>query len=463
MSKLKVISPVDGSVYVERKFHSAKDVNKALTMAVEAQRKWKQLSVAERKPYIERFIKSFEKLNDCISEELSWQMGRPIIHAPSEVRGTIERTVGMLNLAEGALANVLVGEKPGFNRFIKKEPLGIVLVIPAWNYPYLIAINTIIPALLAGNSVILKHSTQTPLVSERFYDAFVDAGLPEGLFQFLYLNHEDTANLIQDKRINFVAFTGSVGGGYQIQQAAVKRFIGVGLELGGKDPAYVCDNANLEFTIANLVDGAFYNAGQSCCGIERIYVHENIYENFVEGFVELTKQYKLGDPLDKETNLGPVAKRSGAETVIHHIKAAIKAGAKALIDSSMFPATERGFNYLAPQVLVDVNHTMDVMTKESFGPVVGIMKVHNDDEALALMNDSEYGLTASIWTEDEDRAITLGNKVETGTLFMNRCDYLDPYLSWTGVKNSGRGCTLSVLGYDQLTRPKSYHLRIKTK
>ena len=463
MSKLKVISPVDGSVYVEREFHTARDVDKALNLAVEAQHKWKQLSVTERKPYIERFIKSFEKLNDRISEELSWQMGRPITHAPSEVRGTIERTVGMLNLAEEALANVFVGEKAGFNRYIKKEPLGIVLVIPAWNYPYLIAINSIIPALLAGNSVILKHSTQTPLVAERFYDAFVDAGLPEGLFQYLYLDHEDTANLIQDKRINFVAFTGSVGGGYQIQQAAVKRFIGVGLELGGKDPAYVCDNTNLEFTIANLVDGAFYNAGQSCCGIERIYVHENVYKNFVDGFVELTKQYKLGDPLDKETNLGPVAKRSGAETVINHIKAAKEAGAKALIDPYLFPATERGFNYLAPQVLVDVNHTMDVMTEESFGPVVGIMKVHSDEEAIALMNDSEYGLTASIWTEDEDRAITLGDKVETGTLFMNRCDYLDPYLSWTGVKNSGRGCTLSVLGYDQLTRPKSYHLRIKTQ
>jgi acyl-CoA reductase-like NAD-dependent aldehyde dehydrogenase len=463
MSKLKVFSPVDGSVYVERDFHTPKDVDKVLSGAVEAQRKWKQLDVAERKPYIERFIRSFEKATDRISEELSWQMGRPVVQAPSEVRGTIERSVGMLDLAEKALANVLVGEKPGFHRYIKKEPLGVVLVIPAWNYPYLIAINTIVPALLAGNAVVLKHSSQTPLVSERFYDAFVDAGLPEGLFQYLYLTHEDTAKVIQDKRVDFVAFTGSVPGGYQVQQAAVNRFIGIGLELGGKDPAYVCEDANLEYSIENLVDGAFYNAGQSCCGIERIYVHKNIYDQFVEGFVALTRQYKLGNPLDKETNLGPVAKKSGAETVINHIHAAVKAGAKALIDPSLFPATELGFNYLAPQVLVDVDHTMAVMTEESFGPVVGIMKVNSDEEAVALMNDSEYGLTASVWTKDEEKAIALGDKVETGTLFMNRCDYLDPYLCWTGVKNSGRGCTLSALGYDHLTRPKSFHLRVKTK
>jgi acyl-CoA reductase-like NAD-dependent aldehyde dehydrogenase len=390
-------------------------------------------------------------------------MGRPISHSPFEVRGTIERTTGMLDLAEKSLADILVDEISGFNRYIKKEPLGTVFVIPAWNYPYLIAINTIVPALLAGNAVILKHSAQTPLVAERFSDAFREAGLPEGLFQYLHLDHNDTANVIRDRRIGFVSFTGSVSGGHQIQKVAAESFVGVGLELGGKDPAYVCDDANLDFVVENLVDGAFFNAGQSCCGIERIYVQENTFDRFVEGYVELTKKYKLGNPLDKETNLGPVAKRGGAEAVKFQIDAALKAGAKALIDPSLFPETELGLNYLAPQVLVDVDHSMDIMTEESFGPVVGIMKVKNDGEALALMNDSQYGLTASIWTEDEDKAIAIGNKVETGTWFMNRCDYLDPYLSWTGVKNTGRGCTLSTIGYEQLTRPKSYHLRIKTQ
>lgn len=462
MNKFQVITPVDGSVYTECTLHTPKDIDQALTIAEKAQKEWKNLSVPERKPYIEKFINAFRDMTDRISEELSWQMGRPISHSPFEVRGTIERTTGMLNLAEKSLADVLVDEISGFNRYIRKEPLGTVFVIPAWNYPYLIAINTIVPALLAGNAVILKHSAQTPLVAERFADAFEEAGLPDGLFQYLHLDHNDTANVIRDPRIGFVSFTGSVSGGHQIQKVAAESFVGVGLELGGKDPAYVCDDANLDFVIENLVDGAFFNAGQSCCGIERIYVQENTFDRFVEGYVELTKKYKLGNPLDKDTNLGPVAKRGGAEAVKFQIDAALKAGAKALIDPSLFPETGLGLNYLAPQVLVDVDHSMEIMTEESFGPVVGIMKVKNDEEALALMNDSQYGLTASIWTEDENKAIAIGNKVETGTWFMNRCDYLDPYLSWTGVKNTGRGCTLSTIGYAQLTRPKSFHLRIKT-
>ncbi len=462
MSKFQVITPVDGSVYAECQLHTPSDIDNALSLAGKAQKEWRNLSVAERKPYIEKFIEAFRGMTDRISEELSWQMGRPISHSPFEVRGTIERTTGMLDLAEKSLADVLVDEISGFNRYIKKEPLGTVFVIPAWNYPYLIAINTIVPALLAGNAVILKHSAQTPLVAERFSDAFREAGLPEGLFQYLHLDHLDTANVIRDPRIGFVSFTGSVSGGHQIQKVAAESFVGVGLELGGKDPAYVCNDANLDFVVENLVEGAFFNAGQSCCGIERIYVEENTFDRFVEGYVELTKKYKLGNPLDKETNLGPVAKRGGAEAVKFQIETALKAGAKALIDPSLFPETELGFNYLAPQVLIDVDHSMEIMTEESFGPVVGIMKVRNDEEALALMNDSQYGLTASIWTEDEEKAINIGNKVETGTWFMNRCDYLDPYLSWTGVKNTGRGCTLSTIGYEQLTRPKSYHLRIKT-
>lgn len=463
MSKLQLISPVDGSVYAERELHSQKDIDKALSTAVSAQKEWKNKSVEERKSYIEKFITALESMKDKISTELTWQMGRPISHTPFEVNGAIERTRGMLNLAEKSLQDVKVDEIDGFNRFIKKEPIGVVFVVPAWNYPYLIAVNTVIPALLAGNAVILKHSAQTMLVAERFADAFKIAGLPEGLFQYLHLTHTDTANVIRDSRINFVSFTGSVNGGHQIQKVAGESFVGVGLELGGKDPAYVCDDSNLDFYIENLVDGAFFNSGQSCCGIERIYVIDHVYDRFVEGFAELTKKYKLGNPLDKETNLGPVAKKGGAIEVINQINEAVKAGAKILIDPKLFPQTELGFNYLMPQVVVNVDHSMAIMTEETFGPVVGIMKVKSDAEALALMNDSQYGLTASIWTNDQDKALAIGNQVETGTWFMNRCDYLDPYLSWTGVKNTGRGCTLSTIGYDQLTRPKSYHLRIKTK
>jgi acyl-CoA reductase-like NAD-dependent aldehyde dehydrogenase len=337
-----------------------------------------------------------------------------------------------------------------------------VFVVAPWNYPYLTAVNAIVPALLAGNAVILKHSAQTPLVAERFAEGFAAGGLPKDVFQYLHLSHDDTEGMIESPEVDFVAFTGSVEGGHAVQRAAAERFIGTGLELGGKDPAYVRPDADLAHAVENLVDGAFFNSGQSCCGIERIYVHRDVYDRFVEGFVELTKKYVLGDPLDAAVTLGPMVRASAAELVRRQIAEAVAAGAKALVDPALFAADKPGTPYLAPQVLVDVDHAMRVMTEESFGPVIGIMKVASDDEAIRLMNDSRYGLTAAIWTADEQAAIAIGDQVETGTWFMNRCDYLDPALAWTGVKDSGRGCTLSRLGFQYLTRPKSFHLRTKT-
>jgi len=335
-----------------------------------------------------------------------------------------------------------------------------VAVVAPWNFPYLTSVNSVVPALMAGNAVVLKHSHQTPLCAERYAEALAAAGLPEGVFQHLHMSHGDTEKLIQDDRIDYVSFTGSVPGGHAITKALSGRFIGAGMELGGKDPAYVRADADLAFSVENLVDGAFFNSGQSCCGIERIYVHESLHDAFVEGFVELTRKYKLGNPTDANTNFGPMVRASAADFVRGQVADAIKAGARSLIDPSEFPADKPGTPYMAPQVLVDVDHSMRVMTEESFGPVIGIMKVSSDDEAVALMNDSEFGLTASVWTTDADAAIAVGDRVETGTWFMNRCDYLDPALAWTGVKNSGRGCTLSVVGYEHLTRPKSYHLRV---
>lgn len=457
----KVISPIDNHVYVEIERHDDTDIENAVQNAVNAQASWKKTPLVDRISIVKQFAEAIEKDSEGISEELCWQMGRPITQAPGEVNGTVERTLGMVDLAETALADVAVAEKPGFTRYIKREPLGVVLVVPAWNYPYLIAVNSIVPALLAGNAVILRHSAQTPLVAERFADAFKKAGLPEHLFQILHLSHKDTARVIQDQRIQFVAFTGSVKGGYEIKKVTKNRFIGVGLELGGKDPAYVCEDTPFDFTIENLVDGAFFNSGQSCCGIERIYVHDSIYSKFVEAYVELTKKYKLNNPMKDETTLGPMAKQSGADFLKKQIREAIEAGAEALIKPSLFPETELGNNYCAPQVLVNVDHSMSFMFDESFGPAVGIMSVENDAEAIRLMNDSPYGLTASIWTDSEERALSIGDQIDTGTWFMNRCDYLDPYLAWVGVKDSGHGCTLSRVGFEQLTRPKSYHLRVK--
>ena len=349
--------------------------------------------------------------------------------------------------------------KAGFERYIKREPLGVVFTIAPWNYPYLTAVNSIIPALMAGNAVVLKHASHTLVVGDRFAKAFAKAGLPKGLFHNLVMSHEQAADVISGRLANMVCFTGSVPGGQAIERAAAGHFLSVGLELGGKDPAYVRSDANLAHAVENLVDGAFFNSGQSCCGIERIYVHKTLFKDFVEGAVELTKKYVLGSPLDEATTLGPMIKADAATFVRKQIASAIRGGARAHVDEKLFAASKKGTPYLAPQILSDVNHQMRVMRDESFGPVVGIMKVSSDEEAIQLMNDSEFGLTAAIWTSDVAAAKAIGARVETGTVFMNRCDYLDPALTWTGVKNTGRGATLSALGYEALTRPKSFHLR----
>jgi acyl-CoA reductase-like NAD-dependent aldehyde dehydrogenase len=462
MSIQRTISPVDGRVYVERSHASHDDIDRALNSAVGAQRAWRTVPLAERARIGHAFAKEFEKRRDEIALELTWQMGRPISASPGEVRGTLERARFMIDAAENALRDVDVGDKSGFTRFIRREPLGVVLTIAAWNYPYLIAVNSVVPALMAGNAVILKHSAQTPLCAEQFAECFERAGLPAGLFQVLHLTHADTEALVRDQRINFIAFTGSVEGGHAIQRAASERFVGTGLELGGNDPAYVRADANFEHAVENLVDGAFFNSGQSCCGIGRIYVHEALYGRFVDAFVDLTNRYRLGNPTDGETNLGPVVRTLAAESIRRATAAAVHAGARALIDERHFPASKPDTPYLAPQVLVDVRQDMPIMQEETFGPVVSIARVGSDEEAIRQMNDSRYGLTASVWTADEQAAIAIGERTETGTWFMNRCDYLDPALAWTGVKDSGRGCTLSVVGYEHLTRPKSFHLRTRT-
>lgn len=457
------ISPVDGSVYVERELASAEQIESALQRAVAAQVIWKQTPLAERAAICERMVQYMLDHAEAIATEISWQMGRPIRYTPGEItRGFQERARHMIAIAADALQDIPAAPKADFQRFIRREALGVVLVLSPWNYPFLTSVNSIVPALMAGNSVLMKHSDQTPLVAERYSEAFRAAGMPEGVVQHLHMTHADVGEVIDDARIAFVAFTGSVAGGHAVQQAASQRFIATGMELGGKDPAYVRPDADLNYAIENIVDGAFFNSGQSCCGIERIYVHQDVYADFVEGAVALTKQYVLGNPLDAETTLGPMVRTRAAEFVRQQIQAAVGQGAKALIDPVLFPASRAGTPYLAPQILVDVQHGMEVMREESFGPVVGIMKVKDDAEAVALMNDSSYGLTASIWTRDVEAAIALGDQVQTGTWYMNRCDYLDPELAWTGIKDSGRGCTLSVLGYESLTRPKSFHLRTVT-
>jgi len=456
----RTISPVDGRVLVERPLATAAEVGVLLDRARPAFATWRRTPLPERLAAISAFVDAFVAGGEEAATEITWQMGRPVRYAPGEIRGFEDRARTMLRLAPEALADVVPPAKPGFERFIRREPLGVVLVLAPWNYPYLTAVNALVPALAAGNVVLLKHSDQTPLCAERLAAAAQAAGLPEGVFQAVHASHPTVAEVVADDRVDLVLFTGSVQGGQAVHRAAGGHLKAVGLELGGKDPAYVRPDAPFDFTVENLVDGAFFNSGQSCCGVERIYVHTDVYDRFVDACVAQVAAYRLGDPTDPETTLGPLVRGRNADLVRAHVADALAKGARALVDPKGFPAARDTGPYLAPQVLVDVDHGMDVMVQETFGPVVGIARVRSDEEATRLMDDSPYGLTASVWTEDVAAARDLGAAVQTGTVFMNRCDYLDPELAWVGVKQSGRGCTLSRVGYEHLTRPKSFHLRV---
>lgn len=457
MTMIRCISPVDGSVYAERPAMSYDDAAAAVARARKAQKAWAKRPLEERVQLVLKGVARLNEMADVVVEELAWQMGRPVRYG-GEFKGFNERSNYVATIAADALAPLKVESSDKFERYIEREPHGVVFVIAPWNYPYMTALNTIAPALMAGNTVVLKHASQTLLVGERFVRAFNEAGVPEDVFMNVFLDHDTTTKLIAAGSFNFINFTGSVEGGRNIERAAAGTFTGTGLELGGKDPGYVMEDADLDAAVDTLMDGATYNSGQCCCGIERIYVNENLYDEFVEKSVAWVSNYKLGNPLDKETTLGPMAHKRFAATVREQIAQAVSKGAKALVDPKLFPADDGGA-YIAPQILVDVDHSMEIMREETFGPAVGIMKVKNDAEALELMNDCKYGLTVSLWTKDAERAARLGRDLETGTVFMNRADYVDPGLCWTGCKDTGRGGSLSIIGFHNLTRPKSYHLK----
>ena len=450
------ISPIDGSVYATRETLTRDEADAAVARAKSAQTAWAARPLAERIALVKAGVAAVGAMNDEIVPEIAWQMGRPIRYG-GEFGGFNERASHMADIAVDALAPMVVEDSDAFRRVIKRVPHGVVLVVAPWNYPYMTAINTVAPALISGNTVVLKHASQTPLVGERMAAIFHAAGIPEDVFQNVFLDHQTTSDLIADRAFGFVNFTGSVSGGKAMEAAASGTFTGIGLELGGKDPGYVMEDANLDAAVDTLIDGAMFNSGQCCCGIERIYVHESLFDAFVEKAVTIVNSYKLGNPLEADTTIGPMAQVRFADEVRAQTAEAIADGATAHIDPADFPQDDGA--YLMPQILTNVTHDMRVMREESFGPVVGIMPVKDDAEAIRLMNDSDYGLTASLWTQNTTRAEAIADQIETGTVFMNRADYLDPALCWTGCKDTGRGGGLSVIGYHNLTRPKSYHMK----
>ncbi len=447
MTMIRCVSPVDGEVYAERPAMPLEMARQAVAHARLAQKAWARRPLDERVKLVLAGVARLNEMVDEVVPELAWQMGRPVRYG-GEFKGFNERSNYVASIAADAL-KPLVWRRATASNGASARAAWRVFVIAPWNYPYMTAINTVAPALMAGNTVILKHASQTILVGERMVRAFIEAGVPADVFQNLFLDHDTTAALIAAKSFDFINFTGSVEGGRSIERAAAGTFTGLGLELGGKDPGYVMEDADLDAAVDTLMDGATYNSGQCCCGIERIYVHESLYDAFVEKSVAWVSNYKLGNPLDPETTLGPMANKRFAATVRNQVADAISKGARALIDPKLFPQDDGGA-YLAPQVLVDVDHSMEFMREETFGPAVGIMKVKSDAEAIELMNDSRYGLTTSLWTKDAERAARIGRDLETGTVFMNRADYLDPALCWTGVKETGRGGSLSVLGFHNL-------------
>jgi acyl-CoA reductase-like NAD-dependent aldehyde dehydrogenase len=457
--ELITISPIDGREVVRRPYASEAQIARALADAQAAQPGWQALGVEGRGRLVSAAVDRFVAAKDEIARAITIQMGRPLRYTPGEVAGFEARARHMISIAAEALAPIRVPAQAGLTRFISREPIGVALTIAPWNYPLLTAVNSIVPALMAGNTVILKHSDQTPLCAEFIERAFREAGAPLGVFQYLHASHDIAQRLIRAPEIGYVSFTGSVRGGRAVEEGAAGRFIGVGLELGGNDPAYVRADARIEHAVETLVDGAYFNSGQSCCGIQRIYVARPLYDEFVERAVALTQGYVLGNPLHEETTLGPVVRSRAAAEIREVVDEAVSAGARNMIDHSHFEKASKDSPYVAPALLTQVDQRMRIMNDECFGPVVGIMPVDSDEQAVALMNDSPYGLTAAAFTQDEEAALHIGRQVRAGTFFMNRCDYLDPALAWTGVKNSGRGVSLSSVGYEQLTQAKSFHLR----
>jgi acyl-CoA reductase-like NAD-dependent aldehyde dehydrogenase len=458
MSTLTVDNPYTGDIACTVPLAGEPEVSKILDLAKKAAHAYRDSSIADRKALCERATAAMEKNAATIASDISKMMGKPVSQAKGELSGMAGRARHMIAIAEDALKDDELPKKEGFERRIAHVPLGVVLDLPAWNYPLLTAVNAVIPAVLAGNAVIVKHSPRSPLCGAHFANAFARAGAPAGLVQTLDCHHPTSEKIVADPRIDHVIFTGSIFGGHRIAQAAANKFMHVGFELGGNDPAYVAADADLKHSAENIVDGAIYNAGQSCCAVERIYVHADVYDKFIAACEPLVRAYVMGDPADDKTTLGPIAQPNHPAELDELVCDAVNRKARLIVGGKKAHVSGKG-RFFEATLLADCTQEMALFQRESFGPIVAIARVSSDQEALQKMNASELGLTASVWTSDRDRADRMAKDLEFGTVYMNRCDALDPALPWTGCKDSGRGSSLSMLGFDALTRPKAIHFR----
>ncbi|KAI5310742.1 hypothetical protein KEM55_002671 [Ascosphaera atra] len=459
---ITTISPSTGKGIIKR---TGATPSEMLSMARAAQagyRNWSETTtLTQRKQLVSKALKVFESKKDEIAKGITEQMGRPIAYTAKEVLTAVKRCQFLMSVVDERLGTTDGQAEEGFRRYIKKVPLGVVLIIFPWNYPLMTLINSLVPALLVGNAVIIKPSPQTPLLAEQVTQVFHETGLPTNVLQHFHCGTPSNMDtLLKSPLINHVCFTGSVAGGLAVQKALSDRIVNVGLELGGNDPAYVRPDVNLAWAAEEIVDGAIFNSGQSCCAIERVYVHESVHDAFVEKVKKVLAGYRVGDPMNPSTQVGPVISAASRIAIMSQIADACRKGAKDVTPANAsFDKLPTTGHFVRPTLLTGTNHEMVVMQQETFGPVIPVMKVKDDEEAVQLMNDSDLGLTASVWTKDVAYGEKLADRIEAGTVFVNRSDFPSPDLAWTGFKNSGKGVTLSKFGFDQFVKLKSFHVK----
>lgn len=458
MGKLTTKNPFTHEITGEFEMDSFDQAKEKVRVLKNSLTAWGRMSVKERLVYVKEAMSYFDVNREQIAVDICEQMGRPLHHSRGEIKGLFERANYLCGIAEKTLAPDQLTDMPGFERSIEHVPLGVIFVVSAWNFPLLITINSVVPALLAGNTVLLKHSSLTPKIGGHFENAFGQLAGMRVLAQTI-IDHDVTGRIIEDLPIDHVVFTGSVSGGKSILKHTSKKFMMPALELGGKDAAYIHKDADVQQAVETVVDGAMFNAGQSCCGMERAYVHRDIYDDFIARAKKLIETYKIGDPKAEATSLGPLAQARSAFEMQEQVAQAVRAGAKVVVGGS--PEKIGHGTFFQATLLTGVTNDMRIMQEENFGPILPVMAVSGLEEAIKLTNDSEYGLTAAIFTRDVAVAKRFAVEANVGTVFMNRCDYLDPALPWTGVKDSGCGSSLSKYGFYHLTRRKSLHFKTK--